>query len=158
MISKIEKYYPEIICVVLCLGLGILSGYSVKAADSVWYMTLKKPIFNPPSWIFSPVWTLLYVMMGVALGRLWKEKAKSTFLIILFGVQFFFNLIWSPFFFYLQRIDWAALDIGALWFSLIIFMIFARKKRLIFLLFLPYILWVTFAMILSFTIYKMNVI
>lgn len=155
---RIEKYYPEIICALLCLGLGILSGYSVKAADSIWYTTLRKPIFNPPSWVFSPVWSLLYLMMGVALGQLWKERAKNKFLISLFGLQFFFNLLWSPFFFYFQRIDWAVLDIGALWSSLIIFMICARKKRLIFLLFLPYILWVSFAMILNITIYKINVI
>jgi benzodiazapine receptor len=158
MNSRIKAYYPEIIASLLCLLLGILSGYGVKAADSLWFINLNKPFFNPPNWIFGPVWTVLYLMMGVALGKLWKEREKNKGLIALFSTQFVLNLIWSPLFFYFQRIDLALLDISVLWISLIIFMILAWSKRAIVILFLPYILWVSFAAILNFSLYKMNIV
>jgi tryptophan-rich sensory protein len=134
----------------------MFSGYSVKASDSIWYTSLSKPVFNPPAWIFGPVWTLLYLMMGVAFGVLWKDRTKNTRLISIFATQFMLNLLWSPIFFYYQSIGWALLDLCALWVALVIFMFAARNKRNILLLFFPYILWVTFAMILNFSIYQMS--
>ncbi len=158
MKSKIKQYHPQIIGALLCLVLGILSGYSVKAADSVWYLSLNKPFFNPPPWIFAPVWTLLYIMMGIALGILLKDKIKNWRLILIFVIQFIFNLIWSPIFFYYQNIGLAFIDISALWVLLVVFMFAARKQRVVFFLFLPYIVWVSFALMLNFSIYRMNVI
>jgi benzodiazapine receptor len=158
MISKIKKYSPEIIGGLLCLSLGMLSGYSMTAADFAWYHSLNKPFFNPPSWIFGPVWTVLYLMMGVGLGILWKNKFKNKLLIIIFIAQLIFNLIWSPIFFYYQRIDLALLDIFALWISLVLFMFAARKQSVLLALFLPYLLWVSFALVLNFSIYKLNII
>ncbi len=155
---KFKRYYPEIIGSLLCLTLGMLSGYSVKTSDFVWYASLSKPIFNPPSWIFGPVWTLLYLMMGVALGMLWKDKINNKRLILIFTMQFMLNLFWSPIFFCYQSIDLALLDISALWVSLVVFMYAARNKRAILLLFFPYVLWVTFAVILNFSIYKLNIV
>ena len=157
MISIFKKYQPEITGSLLCLLLGLLSGYSVNASDPLWYIHLNKPSFNPPAWIFGPAWTVLYLMMGAALGRLWKEKTNNKMLIVLFIIQFIFNLAWSPLFFYFHRIDWALADIGALWLSLLIFMIAARHHRSVFLLCLPYLLWVSFAAFLNFSIYTMNI-
>lgn len=158
MVSKIEKYCPETIGSLLCLTLGMLSGYSVKVSDSLWYASLSKPFFNPPAWIFGPVWTLLYLMMGVALGMLWKDRVKNQRLILIFITQFIFNVLWSPIFFYYQSIGWALLDLCALWISLVVFMFAARKQWAIVLLFFPYFSWVTFAGVLNFSIYKMNII
>lgn len=158
MASKIEKYYPEIIGSLLCLALGMLSGVSVQASDSLWYLSLNKPSFNPPAWVFGPAWTVLYIMMGVALGMLWKEKIKNRYLIFIFATQFVFNLLWSPIFFYYQNIGWAFIDICALWLSIVGFMIAARNRRVIKLLFVPYLCWVSFAALLNFSIYKMNII
>lgn len=156
MTLKIEKYYPELTGSLVCLTLGLLSGYSVSVSDSLWYANLIKPAFNPPAWIFGPAWTILYLMMGAALGILWKDKTNNARLMSLFAIQFLFNLAWSPIFFYYQQIGWAFIDICALWVSLIVFMFAARQQRSVFLLFLPYVLWVTFALILNFSIYKLN--
>ena len=155
---KVKEYYPEMIGGLLCLTLGMLSGYIVNASDYLWFASLSKPVFNPPAWIFGPVWSLLYLMMGAALGMLWRDKIKNKRLIYIFTMQFVFNLLWSPIFFYYQNIGWAFLDICALWLSLIAFMFVARNQRAILLLFFPYIFWVTFALILNFSIYKMNIL
>jgi len=156
MMSKIVRFYPEVIGALLCLMLGIFSGYSVNAGHSLWYANLTKPFFNPPSWLFGPVWSLLYVMMGVALGRLWKDKHKNKYLILIFAMQLVFNLSWSPIFFYFEKIGLALLDICFLWGSLALLMFLARKKLDVFILFVPYILWVTLAFVLNFKIYQMN--
>ena len=152
--SILKKYQPEMLGALLCLSLGILSGYGVQAGDSSWYLSLNKPIFNPPAWIFGPVWTTLYIMMGIAVGKLCKQKHK--YLVILFTIQFIFNLLWSPLFFYFERIDLALVDICALWVSLMMLIIGVRNQKTIFLLLLPYALWVSFALFLNFTLYQIN--
>jgi benzodiazapine receptor len=154
--SYIKKYSPELLGSLICLTLGMLSGYGVKAGASNWYINLHKPGFNPPSWIFGPVWTVLYLMMGMVLGKVWKERTEKPFLLQLFIIQLLLNLLWSPLFFYLHRIGLALLDICLLWACLILFMILVKNQRASFLLFLPYTLWVSFAVILNFNIYKMN--
>lgn len=154
--STFKKYQPETLGALLCLSLGILSGYGVQAGDSSWYLSLHKPIFNPPAWIFGPVWTILYIMMGIAVGKLWKQKNQHKYLVILFTIQFIFNLLWSPLFFYFERIDLALVDICALWVSLMMLIISVRNQKTIFLLLLPYTLWVSFALFLNFTLYQMN--
>lgn len=150
------KFAPEMIGALLCLSLGWLSGFSVNSADFTWFASLAKPSFNPPDWIFGPVWTVLYLMMGTALGKLWKHKPKPSVLLSLFVLQLIFNLLWSPLFFHFQRIDLALLDICALWLSLIAFMVAARKEGTIVLLFTPYVLWVSFALVLNVCIYQLN--
>ncbi len=153
---KINKYYPEIIGGILCVMLGMFSGYTVKAADSIWYLGLSQPIFNPPRWLFAPVWTILYLMMGVALGKLWKKKHFNVGLIVIFILQFICNIMWYPLFFYFERIDLALVDLFAIWILLMFFIIAARKQYGVFLLFLPYMLWTTFALILNFSVYILN--
>ena len=156
IVSKIKKNYPEFVGSLLCLSLGILSGFVSHASDSLWYMNLHKPFFNPPAWIFGPVWTVLYCMMGTAFGILWRERSANKNLISLFLFQLLCNLAWSPIFFYAHRIDLAFLDICILWMSLIFFMIFARKQKLVLILFAPYFVWVTFALLLNFSIWTFN--
>jgi len=102
------------------------------------------------------VWTALYIMMGIAFARLITAKQKNVTLIILFITQFIFNLAWSPFFFYLHNISLALFDIALLWSTILIFMILSIKQRLVFFLFLPYIMWVSFAFALNFSLYILN--
>lgn len=156
IVSRYKKFYPEIVASLMCLSLGMVSGFVSHASDSVWYQQLDKPFFNPPSWIFAPVWTILYCMMGAALGILWRDKHKNKNLISLFCLQFLYNFAWSPLFFYAHRIDIALLDLLALWVTIITFMIRARRQQRVFMLFVPYLLWVTFALILNLTIFMMN--
>lgn len=154
----IKSYKHEIIGSIICLGLGLASGLSVGAGDSAWYLNLTKPSFNPPSWIFGPVWTVLYIMMGVALGKIWKIRDQQPSLMILFLIQFFFNLLWSPLFFFFHKIDFALVDIVVLWVSLGLLVKKSFKHQSIFILMLPYFCWVSFAVVLTFFIYKMNVV
>ena len=156
MTNFIKKYNYEILFAFLCLALGMVSGLSVKPSTSTWYLTLIKPSFNPPGWIFGPVWSLLYVMMGIAFGIILRDRKKNMLLIMLFIDQFFFNLLWSPLFFYFNRIDLALVDIVFLWISIISFIFFARKQLILMLLFLPYSIWASFAMILNFNLFILN--
>lgn len=94
----IQKYYPEIIGIFLCLFLGMFFGLSVDP-DLVWYQTLQKPFFSPPSWVFGPVWTVLYIMIGIVGGIVWKQRQQNPTLMMLFIVQLSLNFTWSPLFF-----------------------------------------------------------
>lgn len=152
----IQKNLPEIVGALFCLTLGMLSGYIAHSGDTAWYQSLNKPDFNPPSWIFSPVWTILYIMMGIALGKIIKMKNNQT-LRHLFVIQFTCNLIWSYLFFKLHRIDLALYDLSFLWITLGALIIVSRKHKSIFWLLIPYFGWTTFAGLLNLQIYLMNV-
>jgi benzodiazapine receptor len=157
MIRIVKKYCYEIIGAVFCLGFGILSGYIVNSGKSDWYIHIVKPGFNPPSWVFAPVWSVLYIMMGIALGKILKLKSDNkSILLSLFTVQFILNIIWSPIFFYYHRIDLALYDICLLWLTIVGLTILARHIKIITFLFLPYLCWVSFALILNLAIFRLN--
>lgn len=149
-----KKYRQEILGGLFCLSLGILSGYMVKKGDSAWYLNLVKPKFNPPSFVFAPVWTTLYIMIGIAFGKMCKSR--NTKLQILFLTQFILNLAWSPLFFYYQRIDLALIDLVAIWLCACILMFHVKQNQALLFLLIPYFLCITFAGILNFSIYVMN--
>ena len=152
MQSFIKKYHAEFLGALICLTLGMLSGYAVKAGGGAWYLELKKPSFNPPGYVFGPVWSVLYIMIGIALGKIWK----NTIHLVAFCMQFFFNLLWTPLFFYFHRIDLALYDICLLWLSLIALFWITRKIRSVPILLLPYMLWVSFALVLNLNLYLLN--
>ena len=140
--------------------IGGISGSFTSASINTWYVTLNKPWFNPPNWIFAPVWTLLYLMMGIAFYIIWKSEAvnavKQT-AVILFSAQLLVNFLWSLIFFYLKHPGLAMLDIILMW-ILIVATIFSFGKisSTAAWLMLPYICWVSFAMILNFYLWKLN--
>ena len=149
-----------IISILLPMIIGGISGSFTSASINTWYVTLNKPWFNPPNWIFGPVWTLLYLMMGIAFYMIWKSEAvnavKQT-AVILFAAQLLVNFLWSLIFFYLKQPGWAMLDIILMW-ILIVATIFSFGKisSTAAWLMLPYICWVSFAMILNFYLWKLN--
>lgn len=154
---KIQKYKLEIFCILGCLLLSNLIGYSFMSKPlGQWYMLLEKPSFNPPSYVFGPVWTVLYICMGVVLGQLLKDGEKNKKLLILFGLQFALNMAWTPLFFGLESIDWALIDLTVLWLVVLMFLLKVRKDRLIAGLFIPYFLWLSYAWILNVSIYLLN--
>lgn len=157
MFRLLRQYRLEIVASILCLSLGIASGWVGQSAESDWYLNLHKPSFNPPGWVFGPVWSILYIMMGIVLAKIWRVRQQYPALLSIFVVQFILNLIWSSLFFRLQRIDWALLDLALLWVSLLVFMTLARKLRTVYLLMIPYVLWVSFALALNVSIFKLNV-
>ncbi len=146
------RYTTYILSCILFLSLGLLSGYLSGSGDTSWYAQLQKPSFNPPSWIFAPMWTVLYIIMGIVF-----VKIKSNRLLVgLFIFQFVLNLLWSFLFFHYHRVDLALIDISLMWASIFIFMTLTIKSPRIFWLFMPYFLWVSFAWVLNFKIFMLN--
>ena len=122
-----------------------------------WYTTLAKPAWNPPNYIFGPVWTVLYVLMGIVLFLIWKNRPTEKRLLILFFIQLALNFGWSLLFFGAHRIGFALIDLLLLWIVLWILIIYLGKvhKTASWLL-VPYIAWVSFAGILNYTIFHLN--
>jgi translocator protein len=154
---KVLTYIFSVIAVQL---VGIAGTFFTRPAISGWYESIIKPEFNPPNWVFGPVWTTLFLLIGISLGLILttpKSVRYRTAALISFGVQLGLNLAWSYFFFYLQRPDLAAIEILILLGSIAVNIYFAGKanKTAAYLL-VPYILWVSFAAILNITIWRLN--
>jgi len=153
------KLFKLLVSLILPLGLGFTAGLLTAKAIPEWFATLNKPSFNPPAYLFGPVWTALYLLMGVSMFLIWntaKTELRQKALIV-FGIQLFFNFWWSILFFSFHAIFLSIIDILLMWF-LILYMIFLFKKikPIAAYLQIPYLLWVTFATILNITIYFLN--
>lgn len=121
-----------------------------------WYTGLEKPSFNPPSWVFGPVWTLLYILMGTAAWLIWKKGGPAP-LIYLFFFQLVLNALWSYLFFGANRPDLAFYEIILLWTAILVMMaLFWRRSATAGALILPYLLWVSFASVLNHSLWKLN--
>ena len=146
-------------CIVGVVALGAVSGIASGTGLWVWYATLQKPFFNPPSWVFGPVWTILYALMGFALYRIWIMPSSSERLVLLslFTTQLILNLAWSFLFFYFQRPDWALVEIILLWgFILWLIIRLYPLDKLAAGLQIPYLLWVSFATLLNAALWWLN--
>ena len=145
--------------IILCLAVSSVGGAITATSVDTWYQTLEKPSFNPPDWVFAPVWTALYILMGIAAWRIWRFRsiANTVKALSIFGVQLGLNLSWSILFFGLQRIDLALIEIFILLAIIVLnAILFWRIDRLAGLIFVPYVLWVTFATILNASIWLLN--
>jgi len=147
-----------LVSIAVCLLAGLLGSIFTTPAISGWYTTLNKPSFNPPNWLFAPVWTTLFILMGIALFLVWRQGVKvSGVALIFFAVQLIFNILWSFLFFKLQSPHYALLEIIALWLLIAITLLkFLKISNAAGLLLLPYLLWVSFAAFLNFSIYQLN--
>ena len=154
-----SKLLPKIIiCVIICVGLGAASGFSTADSISGWYQTIQKPSWNPPNWLFAPVWTLLYTLMGISLALIWHSRhvLKKTAL-FLFVVQFVLNLLWSYIFFGRHEMQLALLEIMLMWIMIFLTIIyFYRINKSAAWLMIPYLLWVSFATFLNYSLYALN--
>ncbi|ANE53154.1 TspO/MBR family protein [Flavisolibacter tropicus] len=134
--------------------------YFTVTGNGSWYQALEKPSWNPPNGVFGPVWTTLYVLMGIALYLVWKSNAPDKhkrWAISFWGIQLFLNLLWSYLFFGQEQILGALLEMIILWlFILFTIFAFARINKLAAWLLVPYISWVSFAAILNYTIWDLN--
>ena len=145
-----------IIFIILCQTAGILGAIFTVKAIPTWYKNLKKPSFNPPNWLFGPVWTLLYLLMGVSGYLLWQNNHSSTG-IILFFTQLALNAVWTPLFFGAKKLGLAFFEITLMWLAIIMTIIFAWNiYPLASILLIPYLFWVTFASVLNFSIWQLN--
>jgi tryptophan-rich sensory protein len=149
-----------ITAITIPLIIGMTSSWFTVSGIESWYQTIHKPSWNPSNGIFAPVWTTLYVLMGIALFLVWKAdispKLKQT-AILLFGIQLLLNFFWSFIFFGQHQIGWALVEIMLMWlFILLTILMFARINNAAAWLLVPYISWVSFATILNYTIWKLN--
>ena len=144
------------ISVAVPLAVGGLSGFATAGGVSTWYPTLVKPAFNPPAWIFGPVWTVLYVMIAWAGVIIWRAGPEPLPLLF-WGAQWVFNAAWSWLFFGKRRMDWAFIDVSLLWLAVAGFIASAWPvSPLASLLFVPYLAWVTTAAALNRTVWRLN--
>lgn len=149
-----------IISVAIPLLAGFIGSFFTSATVDTWYQTLTKPSFNPPGWIFGPVWTLLFILMGLALYLVWNQgwkKPEVRIGIYFFAGQMFLNVLWSFLFFYFQNPLYSFIEIIILWLAIFgtIITFYKVDKRTLYLL-LPYILWVSFAAVLNLAIVLLN--
>jgi tryptophan-rich sensory protein len=148
-----------IVSIVIAQLAGIIGSLFTITSSNSWYANLIKPSFNPPNWIFGPVWTLLYLLMGVSLYLIWvsKNSRNRKIGLYLFFTQLVLNSLWSILFFGLQNPLFAFIEIIILWLAILLTIIYFYKvnKKAAYLL-IPYILWVTFATILNFSIFILN--
>jgi benzodiazapine receptor len=139
------------------LAVGALSSVFTEPGVSGWYTTIARPSFNPPNWIFAPVWTALYALMAVAAWRVWRVSGLRTTAMALYAIQLALNFVWSFLFFSLHRIDLALGEIVLLLaFILATAIAFFRRDTIAGLMFLPYLAWVGFAAVLTYSIWLLN--
>ncbi len=153
------KWMGLVMFLALCFGVAGVGGWFTSLGMPEWYMTLQKPAWNPPSWLFGPVWTALYAAMAVAAWLVWKDAGfeGAGLALAFFLVQLALNLAWSGIFFALRSPGWALAEILLLWAAILVATIlFFRQATWAGILMVPYLLWVTFASVLNGAIARLN--
>ena len=149
-----------LIAIIVCNLAGIIGALFTTSAISGWYTTLTKPTLNPPGWIFGPVWTTLYTLMGISAFLIWKRgihKKVNQRALSIFGIQLVLNATWSIVFFSLQSPGWALVNIVLMWLAIVWTMVvFYKISKPATWLLVPYILWVSFATYLNYSIWVLN--
>ena len=157
MTGKWKKTVP--VWIIICLGVGWMGSIFTRPSIEAWYVYLNKPVFTPPSWVFAPVWTLLYVMIGIAAGIIWstggeREGKKAR---LLFIVQLALNVLWSPAFFGLRwPLAGLVVIVPLAVYAVLCLRAFLRLNKAAGFLMLPYLLWLFFAMVLNASIVILN--
>ena len=148
------------ISILIPLLVGTVAGLFTSSGVNGWYALANKPWFNPPNWIFAPVWTGLYIMMGIAFFLIWRAEADKTIkqtAMVLFVVQLVINFFWSFIFFKLQQPGWAFAEIILMWVTILLTILyFGKISATAAWLLVPYICWVSFASVLDYSIWKLN--
>ena len=148
---------PLYFFLIATLGVGALASLFTSPQIPTWYASLNKPSFTPPNWLFAPVWTTLYVLMGFAAWRAWKKCGFKSAAMTLFAIQLALNFLWSVLFFGLHQMSSALIDIALLDLGVLATLLaFWRHDRLAALLFLPYLAWTLFATLLNHAFLQLN--
>ena len=154
-----NKIIKIILCIAITLSIGAISGIATASSVNGWYLTLNKPVFNPPNYLFGPVWTLLYTLMCISFYLILQSHTSilRTRAIIIFCIQLFLNFCWSFLFFKFQLLGVAFIEIIFIWFSIIIMIVtFYKINKIASYIQIPYLLWVSFASILNGSIWLLN--
>ncbi|MBI2004793.1 tryptophan-rich sensory protein [Patescibacteria group bacterium] len=165
---RINNFFKSVIAIGVSLGAGVIgSFFTTPAVQSSWYLELIKPALNPPTWMFGPVWTTLFALMGISLFLVWKQHPYILenvrmlrvwrWAIALFFIQLVLNTLWSIIFFGLHSPGGALVEIVFLWLAILATIIaFYKISRPAAWLLVPYILWVSFAAYLNYAIWSLN--
>jgi translocator protein len=148
-----------IVSILMCQAAGVIGSLFTVKSIPTWYAALNKPSFNPPGWIFGPVWIFLYILMGISFYLIWIKSDVSNFglLLSLFVFQLVLNSFWSIIFFGLKSPGFAFAEIIFLWIAILFCVIlFFPVSKTASVLLIPYLLWVSFASVLNFAIWKLN--
>jgi tryptophan-rich sensory protein len=151
------QHRPLLIFIILPLLVGAAGTIFTEPSIPTWYAALAKPVFTPPNWLFAPVWTALYVLMGAAAWRVWRITGLNAPEMLIWGTQLALNFLWSAIFFSFHLVFAALVDIALLWLLVLATtVLFWRRDRIAGLLFLPYLAWSGFAAALNFAIWRLN--
>ncbi len=151
-----NKYLSLGLILLVTFAASGIGGFVTSSFKEPWYSEIILPTFNPPSWVFSPVWTALYILMSVAIWIVWRKTSDKKILQLYF-VHLFFNAIWSVIFFGFHQIFIALIDLGIILVFIIWLMkIYYQINKISFLLMMPYLLWSTYALVLNTTIFYLN--
>jgi tryptophan-rich sensory protein len=154
--TGVKEWIGLLVSLVICFAVAGLGSLATTPNIPTWYATLNKPSWNPPNWLFGPVWTALYAMMAVAVWLVWKKTGWNT-AVIIFAVQLALNLAWSFIFFGFHQPGLAFLEIVLLWLAIAAtILMFFQVSTVAASLLIPYLLWVSFAAALNFTIWRLN--
>jgi translocator protein len=149
-----------IISIVLPVAVGAIAGIATSRNIPTWYATLVKPSFAPPNYLFGPVWTTLYILMGISLYIIWNNPTKEHWkqkAFIIFGIQLVLNFLWSFIFFEIKWMGVALVEIIVMWMAIFLtILVFSRISKLAAWLLVPYIAWVSFASILNYYYWSLN--
>jgi tryptophan-rich sensory protein len=157
---KISDLIKLTVSILFCFLAGAVGSVATYPNIQTWYAALNKPFFNPPNWVFGPVWTALYLLMGIALFIVWQkssENKEARPLVLLFLLQLALNCLWSIIFFGQHLLFWASFEIVVMWSLILLFIIKSYKvSKLASWLMVPYILWVSFASVLTIAVWMLN--
>ena len=155
-----KNFFKLIVSILLPFIAGGIGSFFTMPNIPTWYATLNRPSLSPPNWIFGPVWTILYIIIGISLFLVWRnglDKKGAKIALVIFLVQLVLNSLWSILFFGLQNPLFAFIEIIFLWiFILLMIISFYRISKVAGLILIPYILWVSFAGYLNFMIWILN--
>lgn len=159
--NTMNKYVKILVFMATCIAVGYVSGTATQSSVLSWFPTLVKPSFNPPSWVFGPVWSLLYCMMGIAAGLVWhridREPEAVRKALLFFAIQLALNALWSVLFFGLRNPLLAFVEIIVLWLMIYeTYLKFRSIDKIAGYLFIPYLIWVAFATLLNGSIWWLN--
>lgn len=153
-----KNYLKLIIAIIICQLAGFIGSIFTTSSINNWYQTLLRPSFAPPNYLFAPVWTFLFLLMGISLYLILNKKKMYKFALSLFSIQLLLNILWSFFFFGLKNPLFAFIEIIILWiFILLTIIYFYKIDKLASYLLIPYLAWVSFAAILNYSFYILNI-
>lgn len=158
MTSRKTFLKPVLIAASVAILIGALGGTLTDIGP--WYQNLRKPSWQPPDWLFGPVWTLIFALATISAVYAWRNarnRSEREWVVGLFALNGFLNVLWSTLFFKLRHPDWALIEVAFLWLSILLpIIVFWRFSKAASLLLTPYLAWVSFAAFLNYTIVKLN--